>query len=123
MTVVTFKTELNQSSISSIINDLNNNSIDLDVEYQRDIVWGCDKQKLFIDSIIKGIAPNPVIMNIDINGNKQCIDGKQRLTSINNYYNNKFTVIVDNQELYYNHNIHNSLNSKQKRQLIILNYL
>jgi uncharacterized protein with ParB-like and HNH nuclease domain len=111
----TYKTDLNQSSISSIINDLNTKSIDLDVEYQRDIVWGQDKQKLFIDSIVKGIAPNPIIMNVDSDGNKQCIDGKQRLTSLTNYYKNEFPILIDNQELYYNHNEFASLNRRQKK--------
>ena len=106
---------MNQASVQSIISDLDHGSINLDIEYQREIVWSDDKQAFFIQSLLKGIAPNPIILNIDEEGNKQCIDGKQRLTSILRFRENKFTVKLNDQYMYYNDPTKSSLSRRQKR--------
>ncbi|KAF9442099.1 hypothetical protein P691DRAFT_638967, partial [Macrolepiota fuliginosa MF-IS2] len=60
--------------------------IDLDPEYQRDVVWPEAKQVGLIDSIFRNFYIPPVIFSVnahdDGSENKICIDGKQRLTSI-----------------------------------------
>ena len=101
-----FEPYMSQTSISSIMSDLNRDNdeggINLDIEYQRDIVWDNDKQSFFINSLLKGISPNPIIFNLnEEEGIKDCIDGKQRLTSIKRFIENEFTVDY-NQSLYYN---------------------
>jgi len=106
---------MNQASIQSIMSDLEHGGIDLNTEYQRDIVWSDDKQAFFIQSLLKGIAPNPIILNIDEEGNKQCIDGKQRLTSIIRFRDNLFMVEVNEQYIYYNDTRRSSLSRRQKR--------
>ncbi|KAF9003044.1 hypothetical protein BDQ17DRAFT_1242532 [Cyathus striatus] len=60
--------------------------INLEPEYQRDVVWPEAKQIGIIDSIFRNFYIPPVIFAVnsfeDGSENKTCIDGKQRLTSI-----------------------------------------
>jgi hypothetical protein len=80
--------------------------INIDVPYQRNIVWTVKQRQYFIDSIINGFSIFPVTLNV-INNKKcgndyepskcykyNCIDGKQRLWSIYQFCNNVFTVDV-----------------------------
>ena len=110
-----YKNSMNQASIQSIMSDLEQGGIDLDTEYQRDIVWPDLKQAFFIESLLKGIAPNPIILNIDEEGNKQCIDGKQRMTSIQRFRDNRFMVDINGDSIYYNDTTRPSLQRRQKR--------
>ncbi|KAG1727764.1 uncharacterized protein EDB91DRAFT_886494 [Suillus paluster] len=63
--------------------------IDLDPEYQRDVVWPEAKQIGLIDSILRNFYIPPVIFvshqHDDGSESKTCIDGKQRLTSIQRF--------------------------------------
>jgi hypothetical protein len=85
--------------------------IDLNPPYQRDIVWNNEKQSAFINSVMRGIVPNPIILNSD-NLTKICMDGKQRLTSLVRFKNNELPYIVndsdpdDNEMIYYNNISH-----------------
>ncbi|KAK7049388.1 hypothetical protein VNI00_005989 [Paramarasmius palmivorus] len=60
--------------------------IDLDPEYQRDVVWSKEKQTQLIDSILRNYYIPPIIFAVttheDGSETRVCIDGKQRLTSI-----------------------------------------
>lgn len=60
--------------------------INLEPEYQRDVVWPESKQVGLIDSILRNFYIPPVIFvshqHTDGSETKTCIDGKQRLTSI-----------------------------------------
>ncbi|KAL0065314.1 hypothetical protein AAF712_007648 [Marasmius tenuissimus] len=60
--------------------------IELNPEYQRDVVWTTQKQIGLIDSIFRNFYVPPVIFSVTCNEDgsetKICIDGKQRLTSI-----------------------------------------
>jgi hypothetical protein len=70
------------------------NKIILDTELQRDVVWTEQRQIGFIDSILRGIIPTNIIINIS-NQRSECLDGKQRITSIVNFYNNKFPILEE----------------------------
>ncbi|KAF5334728.1 hypothetical protein D9758_016899 [Tetrapyrgos nigripes] len=65
---------------------LHSGDVNLEPEYQRDVVWTKEKQTGLIDSILKKFYIPPIIfvVSTDDDGNetKTCIDGKQRLTSI-----------------------------------------
>lgn len=65
------------------------NCIKLDPPYQRNVVWDEKKQSLFINSIHHRIIPNNLIFNVDAKGDYECIDGKQRITSIVKFKQNK----------------------------------
>jgi hypothetical protein len=71
--------------------------------YQRGEVWPYKNKKLFIDSLIKGIIPNNIIVNKMTQDNikNNCIDGKQRLTSIFEFMDNKYPVAIGNDLVFY----------------------
>ena len=66
--------------------------INFNAIYQRGTIWKYQQKALFIDSILKGIIPNNIIVNskigktdIDI-----CIDGKQRLQTLFDFIDKKY---------------------------------
>ncbi|THH15459.1 hypothetical protein EW146_g5020 [Bondarzewia mesenterica] len=63
--------------------------IDLDPEYQRDVVWSENKQVNLIDSVLRNFYVPPIIFTVSIADDgterRTCIDGKQRLTSIQKF--------------------------------------
>jgi hypothetical protein len=76
-----------------------NDNIDLNPKYQRDIVWDDDKQSAFINSVIRGIVPNNLLLNINEETGKQiCMDGKQRITSLIRFKNNEIPCIMETDE-------------------------
>ncbi|THH18787.1 hypothetical protein EW146_g2255 [Bondarzewia mesenterica] len=64
--------------------------IDLNPPYQRDVVWGTSKQMEIIDSILHNYYVPPVIFTVrkdeDGEETRVCVDGKQRLTSIQKFF-------------------------------------
>ncbi|CAJ0833268.1 11846_t:CDS:2, partial [Entrophospora sp. SA101] len=67
--------------------------IDLNPEFQRDVVWTAIKQSHLIDSILNNFYVPPIIFSCKKLDNKKwirvCIDGKQRLTAIRKYMDNE----------------------------------
>ncbi|KZS90804.1 hypothetical protein SISNIDRAFT_468310 [Sistotremastrum niveocremeum HHB9708] len=63
--------------------------VDLNPDYQRDVVWTDSKQIQLIDSILRNYYIPPIIFAVqqDDTGaeTRTCIDGKQRLTSIQKF--------------------------------------
>lgn len=99
-----FQTMMSQQSIYSIFKDISDKKsfIVLDPEYQRKVVWKIENKQKFIDSIMLGIVPNQIIFNFDsTSGFKTCIDGKQRLTTIKEYFNNEFPVVLGGRNVYF----------------------
>jgi hypothetical protein len=73
---------------------------------QRDFVWTLEQKRELINSILIGRhIPHCAIVNI-VNPNDkpndrlQIIDGKQRLSTMVDFYNNKFTIVIDGIEYY-----------------------
>ncbi|KAH6894806.1 hypothetical protein BKA70DRAFT_1117452 [Coprinopsis sp. MPI-PUGE-AT-0042] len=77
---------------------MHNQDIDLDAEYQRDVVWPDAKQISLIDSIFRNFYVPPVIFatkqHDDGSETKICIDGKQRLTSIRRFMDGQVRIIL-----------------------------
>ncbi|THU99208.1 hypothetical protein K435DRAFT_719927 [Dendrothele bispora CBS 962.96] len=75
----------------ALYEQIQNRDIDLEPEYQRDVVWTEAKQIGIIDSILRNFYIPPIILAVkpDNEGfeTKTCIDGKQRLTSIYKFMN------------------------------------
>ncbi|GBB85338.1 hypothetical protein RclHR1_01190014 [Rhizophagus clarus] len=67
--------------------------IDLNPDFQRDVVWTNIKQSHLVDSLLNNFYVPPVIFSCKRLDNKSwmrvCIDGKQRLTSIYKFMNNE----------------------------------
>ncbi|KAL4071943.1 hypothetical protein J3A83DRAFT_4093033 [Scleroderma citrinum] len=86
-----------QYTAKSLYDQIIDNSIDLDPEYQRgiftylwtDVVWSDEKQTGLIDSILRNYYMPPIIFAVcaqeDGSELRTCIDGKQRLTSIQKF--------------------------------------
>lgn len=63
--------------------------IDLDADYQREIVWSREAQEKLIDSIIKNIdIPKIYLARVKDSENFdfECIDGKQRMATLLSFY-------------------------------------
>jgi|ERR1035437_8694961 hypothetical protein len=62
--------------------------IDLDADYQREVIWSRKQQLELLDSIVKDIDI-PKIYLVEVTDSKQydyeCIDGKQRMTALLNF--------------------------------------
>ncbi|KAG7091635.1 hypothetical protein E1B28_010656 [Marasmius oreades] len=76
---------------SSLNEQITRGDIELNPEYQRDVVWSTQKQIGLIDSIFRNFYVPPIIFattsHEDGSETKTCIDGKQRLTSIHLFMN------------------------------------
>ncbi|KAJ3181593.1 hypothetical protein HDU85_003535 [Gaertneriomyces sp. JEL0708] len=74
---------------SAVAEYVGNGMIDLNADYQRDVVWASTKQGHLIDSIMKNFYVPPVIFSIrqaeDGADLRVAIDGKQRLTSVTRF--------------------------------------
>ncbi|KAJ3764390.1 hypothetical protein EV360DRAFT_31608 [Lentinula raphanica] len=70
----------------ALYDQIYSSDIDLSPEYQRDVVWTKEKQTGLIDSIYRNYYIPPIIFAVSIDDDgfehRTCIDGKQRLTSI-----------------------------------------
>lgn len=82
------------SSIESLIHYIYHAGIDFDVDYQRDYVWDVSDKIALIDSIFKNIDIGKFLLaqrNLSTNGKLyEVIDGKQRLTAIKEFYEDRF---------------------------------
>ncbi|KAH6050755.1 hypothetical protein HBI54_046160 [Parastagonospora nodorum] len=75
-------------SLADLIKDLDNDIIDVDPEYQREVVWTADRMTGLVDSLMENFYIPPIILNKRIPADKSkpavhvCVDGKQRLSSV-----------------------------------------
>ncbi|PWZ02025.1 hypothetical protein BCV70DRAFT_198306 [Testicularia cyperi] len=87
-------------STKSIWDMIKDEIIDLEPEYQRGVVWPAEKQSAVIESIMRHYYVPPILLSMakqDENDPTQeqryvCIDGKQRISSICNFLENKIPV-------------------------------
>jgi hypothetical protein len=85
-------TRLEAQSIQLLLNNMKSKEIKLDPIYQRGDVWSDRMRSDFIDSVLRGIIPSNIIFNKEYTDGKElltCIDGKQRLTTLIMFRNNK----------------------------------
>ena len=126
-----YKNSLTVKSVLDIYNNVTSkeNTLKLDPKYQRGSVWNLEDKSAFIDSLYRNIVPNNIILNYNSNGTSECIDGKQRITSIIEFKENKFPLIfynnLDNtneEEHVYFSNIPEINDPKKKKQRKIIKY-
>lgn len=97
-----------QWSSKQIAKMYDNSTLRFDNAIQRGIVWDIKRKSLLIDSLIKGY-PVPPMYTIRIDGVKDekgktiptydCIDGKQRCSTISAFRKNEFSLSLDDEEL------------------------
>lgn len=99
---------LNPKEIASSLRYLSNQKLDFDVylptrnkNLQRDFVWNLDQKRELILSVLYGrhITHLSIINKSD--DTFEIIDGKQRLSTMIDFYNDKFTILLENKEYYY----------------------
>ena len=82
------------SSIDSLLCMVYNSGVDFDVEYQRDHVWEISDKENLIDSIFNNIDIGKFVFvqrSFSVNEKQyEIIDGKQRLTAICEFYEDRF---------------------------------
>jgi hypothetical protein len=106
--------DLYPQECSSIVKYFKGLDIDWDVylpsigmNLQRDYVWNVDQKRELIWSILLGrhVPHLAVINTINKEGETKdlylIIDGKQRLSTIFNFIDNKFTLLIDDREYYF----------------------
>ncbi|ESK90348.1 hypothetical protein Moror_13777 [Moniliophthora roreri MCA 2997] len=76
---------------SWLYDQMKKGKINLDPEYQRDVVWNDSKQSALIDSLMNNFPIPQVIFSVTEHPTtgeltRTCIDGKQRLTSIRRFW-------------------------------------
>ncbi|KAA1476388.1 hypothetical protein DENSPDRAFT_843331 [Dentipellis sp. KUC8613] len=73
----------------SLYDQIHDGTIDLEPEYQRAVVWPEVKQVALLDSIFRNFYIPPVIFSVSVERDgsekRTCIDGKQRLSSIQRF--------------------------------------
>lgn len=99
-------------SIQTLMEWIETDMINLNPEYQRDVVWNSNQKRKFIDTILLQFPfPSVTLLKNDhnIDYDYECVDGKQRLTSIIHFVEGKFKVQIHPEALknlasyYYKH--------------------
>jgi hypothetical protein len=103
--------------ISSVISD--ESDYNLCPEYQRGEVWNNKARSELILSIFQNICIPSIIVSRNDENVYDVIDGKQRLTTLFNFINNRFPIIWNEKEVYYSEQIkkgsYHLTSSQQKR--------
>jgi uncharacterized protein with ParB-like and HNH nuclease domain len=84
--IVSQKIDLPISTLPSMIKD----QINLNPDFQRRGRWDRDQQSRFIESIIMNVPVPPVFLGEDQYGMYVVLDGRQRLTAINEFLKNNY---------------------------------
>lgn len=85
-------------SMASLWTDIRTSkNIVLDTIYQRNYVWNDEQKNAFIISVFKNMLSVPIIFNRK-DGEKRCIDGKQRLTTIVQFMDGEFPLKIPNEK-------------------------
>ncbi|CAN9447597.1 unnamed protein product [Alternaria sp. RS040] len=78
-------------SLANLIKELDSGVIDVDPEYQREVVWTAERMTGLINSLMENYYIPPIILNKKRSAGTDgstprdtlvCVDGKQRLSSI-----------------------------------------
>lgn len=72
-----------QRSCADILRMVTKKQLDINPDFQRNVVWSSKAQTLFVDSLLKQLPIPSLCISLDIKTNKRyVIDGLQRITSI-----------------------------------------
>jgi hypothetical protein len=86
--IVSQKIELPISTLPDMIKD----QVNLSPDFQRRGRWNLEQQSRFIESIIMNVPIPPVFLGEDDYGTYVVLDGRQRLTAINEFLRNSYTL-------------------------------
>lgn len=113
-------------SIREIIKKIKENELDLEPNYQRNVVWNDGKQIAFIESLLMGIIVPPLYF-VEVPGKSlmdptryEVVDGKQRLNSIYKFVNSELKLQERFLEYYgdiYNEQTFNQLSDNFEKEM------
>lgn len=86
------RTQPYDKSIIDLIGMIDRKEICLDPDFQRNAVWDNKRASLLIESIWLNIPIPQIFVSIEEDGMWNVIDGQQRLTSLNRFFKNEFTL-------------------------------
>jgi hypothetical protein len=87
------KLESKDPIIRTIISQVEEGEIDLEPDFQRGEVWNTAKKQMLIDTILRNWQMPPVFVVSSEDGmEKAVLDGHQRLTSVMDFYNDKYRI-------------------------------
>jgi hypothetical protein len=86
--IISQKIELPISTLPGMIEK----QINLSPDFQRRDRWSVEKQSRFIESIIMNVPIPPVFLGEDDYGNYVVLDGRQRLTAVNDFLKNIYSL-------------------------------
>lgn len=98
--------------VSQLFEDIDSGHIDLEPDYQRNVVWTKQKQSNLISSLLCHYFIPPILLSANATGSGTgthytCVDGKQRLSSIKNFMQNEIPVSdADKVTFYYSASDH-----------------
>lgn len=87
--LVTSTVDFNLSTLSNLVHE---GQIDLNPHYQRRLRWSSEKKSRLIESFLLNVPIPPVFFNEDDIGTYTVIDGKQRLSTINEFLRSTFNL-------------------------------
>lgn len=93
------KNSMKKVTVKGYLEKVNTKDISTDVAVQRgDDQWKDAQKGLLISSVMKGF-PIPPVCTVEFNGETLVIDGLQRTTALQGFYNNKFAIEGSHSEL------------------------
>lgn len=89
------KVDLNKydKEIIDIVAMINRKDVNLQPTYQRNFVWNKKRSSKLIESLIVGIPIPPIFLYEDNNFLLEVVDGKQRLTTINIFFEDQLRLV------------------------------
>jgi hypothetical protein len=86
-------------TIAWFVDLAHSSQLDLEPPYQRKSVWNLEYQQYFIDSILKNFPSPAVFLDVTITASGRSlyhvVDGKQRLTAILDFVQDRFQTVAD----------------------------
>lgn len=89
-------------AVYAFINAHNENELDMDAPYQRDYVWTEKEQQRLLESFLSGLPLSAIAITTSNRADRHMIvvDGKQRLTTLILFFENKIPFIYKGKEFF-----------------------
>lgn len=79
--------------LSTLVREISKGKYDFECQYQREEgQWNRYKRSLLIDSLLRSIPLDPTRVRLKDDGIMEVFDGKQRMTTIRDYFDNQFAL-------------------------------
>lgn len=78
--------------LETVINRIKNEDINLQPDFQRGEVWGDNRKKKLVDSLLRGWKIPPIHVISGENNIDEVLDGQQRLIAISDFFDNKIKI-------------------------------